>query len=131
MEQQVNLSKQMDTQSKALSAIGYLGWFVLIPILTIQKPNNFIKKHINCSLMIMLASMILGLLTIPICMMVFGGFLYMKPVVTLLGFILLIIYSIVIVGVSIIQWVCLIRAALGYEASLWKLKIHNFLTIDL
>lgn len=130
MEQQVNLSKQMDTQSKALAAIGYLGWLVLIPILAVQKPNNFIKKHINCSLMIMLASMILGLLTIPICMMVFGGFLYMKPVVTLLGFILLIIYSIVIVGVSIIQWVCLIRAALGYEASLWKLKIHNFLTID-
>lgn len=129
MEQQVNLGKTVDNQSRALSAIGYLGWLVLVPILAIQNPNNFVKRHINCSLTLLIMSLILGAFTVPVSVVFILGIVKMSAGITVLGTIIMIIYSILLVGLGIIQWVCLIRAALGYEASLWKLKIHNFLTI--
>lgn len=134
MSQPVNLNKQMDNQSRALSAIGYLGWLVLIPILAVKNPNNFVKRHINCSLTILIISLLLSLTTIPVTFiftfgvasLAYNGF----TLIFIIGLLLFIIDMGLVVAISITQWVCLIRAALGYEASLWLIKIHNFVTVD-
>lgn len=132
--QKVSLSKQADNVSRALGVLSYLGFLIIIPLFIMDNKSNFVKKHINCSLTLWLVSIILSVVTVPIIFLFTLGIVGIAEGYSVLMFVLalgvFLIDTLLIVIVGLMNWVCLIMAALGCEATLFIVKPLNILKVD-
>ncbi len=51
------------TTVKVLTAIGYLGFLFLIPLLVVPKDNKFTRFHVNQALVLFIADIVLGVVS--------------------------------------------------------------------
>lgn len=62
-EQTKTENEMSPTTVKVLTAIGYLGFLFLIPLLVVPKDNKFTRFHVNQALVLFIADIVLGVVS--------------------------------------------------------------------
>lgn len=84
------------TTVKVLTAIGYLGFLFLIPLLVVPKDNKFTRFHVNQALVLFIADIVLGVVSCILGLIPYVGVI----IGSICGLLVLVVMIIQIVAVA-------------------------------